>query len=222
MNEIRTKKSSLENIKILGFTPELVIDIGAAAGTVGLYDVWPESHIILVDILEKYEGEMKKICQNISSAEYYVASIGAINTKITYHMDPKEDHCLTFGNTYPSDWIKKEVNQLSLDQICYGSKLKNDFNKLLIKVDVDGGELDVIESGRQVLLEKECVVILETPLIDSEYSRLTSLLIKMQEIGYEIYDIIEPVFRPGDSALWQVDSIFVPRNSSLRTTLKYN
>jgi hypothetical protein len=43
----------------------------------------------------------------------------------------------------------------------------------------------------------------------------------MTALRYEVWDILEPVLRPSDSLLWQVDLVFVPRASALRASRGY-
>jgi len=38
----------------------------------------------------------------------------------------------------------------------------------------------------------------------------------MKDCGFIIYDIVEPLYRPVDFALWQVDTIFVKKDGKFR------
>jgi hypothetical protein len=43
----------------------------------------------------------------------------------------------------------------------------------------------------------------------------------MRDSGYEIFDLIETVYRPKDNFLWQVDSVFASKDSHLRAINSY-
>ena len=99
---MRNKNEILNLIKKNGFNPDLIIDIGAAAGTDGLYGVWEDSHHILVDILEHFTDNMRKNCNNLKSAEFHVNAVGSSNSIVYYSYDPLRPHSITFQKNIPT------------------------------------------------------------------------------------------------------------------------
>ena len=90
----------------------------------------------------------------------------------------------------------------------------------ILKIDVDGAEIDVLE-GARATLTCDCVVVIEAALLDERAARFGQIVNFMTAHGYEVWDILEPVLRPSDSLLWQVDLVFVPRDSALRASRVY-
>jgi FkbM family methyltransferase len=217
---LRTKQQSLDLLDQYGFKPELIVDVGAAAGTEGLYTTWPTAHYLLIDILPTMEAAMHEIATKMHSAEIVVAAVGSSANRLEFARHPTHPHSVALSPSAPADWIRFSVDQLTLDSIVQRSSIGWGFRRAVVKIDVDGPELDVIK-GSSTLLENECVFIIETPLCDQASSRFTSIAAYMRDCGYEIFDLIEPVYRPGDQALWQVDTIFVPRDSVYRAKRTY-
>jgi hypothetical protein len=96
-------------------------------------------------------------------------------------------------------------------------KEKNLACPFLIKVDVQGAELDVLSGGAETLKETECVV-LETSLF--EFFRGAPLVAEgmefMKRNGFLIHDIWALQYRPHDSALIMLDIAFVKANGPFR------
>jgi FkbM family methyltransferase len=220
-NTLRCKRSSLELAKNIGFNPDIIIDIGAAAGTSGLYETWPASHYVLVDIMERYRGAMIQICSQLKSAEHQICSVSAVEGHIDYHYDPLHPHRVSFNSLRPEGWSTTKVIQKTLDQITFSSALVTRPSKAIIKIDVDGGEIDVLNGGIETL-GIECIFIIEAPLCDRNIGRFTEIAMFMQSHGYEVFDIIEPIYRPSDGALWQVDLVFAPRDHAIRAQRAYS
>jgi precorrin-6B methylase 2 len=85
--------------------------------------------------------------------------------------------------------------------------LRHETPPFVIKVDVDGGELDVLTSGRTVLVEQDCAVIVETHSLELERDCMRYL----QQLGYHTrvipngwYRMFVPEFRPTAHNRWFV------------------
>ena len=85
----------------------------------------------------------------------------------------------------------------------------------LLKVDVQGSELDVL-SGAGLKLSQFEVIILEVSLIQMGVApSFNEVMQYMHEKGYRLYDFLPMYYRPLDNALWQGDAFFVRNDSSL-------
>jgi len=218
---LRNKKQSLEKLSEHGFTPDLIIDVGAAAGTDGLYEVWPECHTILIELLDHFKNDLAVLKNNLRSAEQLIRAVGSSQGIVTYHYDRHHPHRVSFQSTSPEGWKTAEVEMITLDTLLTSNLNASAARKIVLKIDVDGPEIDVLR-GAGNLLERECAVLIETPLHDRRASRFTDIAIYMRDHGYEIWDIIEPIYRPSDKALWQVDSVFLPRDHAIRSDILYS
>lgn len=219
--EMRNKKQCLDLLHSAGFFPDVIIDVGFAAGTDGLYETYKDAHYVLIEMLESFIPAMKSMSEKINSSEWHLCALGATRKNIEYFYDPTKPHCVTFNSHGPLGWQKSQILQATLDSIVLESPYTRNARKFLVKIDVDGPEIDVLK-GAEELLKKEALFIIESPLCDSDKSRFLSICNFMSHHGYEIFDLIEPVFRPIDQALWLVDVVFVPRHHWLRKMRTYN
>jgi hypothetical protein len=102
----------------------------------------------------------------------------------------------------------------TLDEVSGATTLKG---PVLLKLDVQGYELEVLRGGPRTLTLAE-VVLLEVSLL--EYNQGAPLMPEvvafMNSAGFVPYDVCGQFRRESDAALCQIDIIFVQRNSALR------
>lgn len=93
----------------------------------------------------------------------------------------------------------------------------------MIKVDVQGAELDVLEGAQQALSEAE-VIVLEVSLFEfmKGAPQFFDVVSYMKKHGFVAYDIIHGWNRPLDNALGQVDIFFVKENGMFRKDHSYS
>jgi Methyltransferase FkbM domain len=196
MTCLRNKRDSLALLDQKGFRPDIVIDIGAAGGTVGLYETWPQCRYVLVEPLSKFVPELTAICSRLPQADYRIAAAGSRTGR------------------------RDDIEMVTVDQLVAEERKRRSVHSVLLKVDVDGPEIDVL-IGSTETLALSTVVVIEAPLHDQEVGRFGQIMSFMTSRDYDCFDIIEPLFRPGDNILWQVDLVFVRRDSSLRSLFTY-
>jgi len=117
------------------------------------------------------------------------------------------------------DGDQRIVPQTTLDHEVLQHNLKCPF---LVKIDVQGFELEVLEGAVDTLKQAE-IVILEVSLFQFYKSSPTfaEVIRYMNEKKFSVYDIFNGAYRPIDDALGQVDILFVKTNGPLRTTQHY-
>jgi FkbM family methyltransferase len=208
---LRDKRKSLSLIAKSGFTPDIVIDIGVATGTDGLCDVWPSVETILVEPLAKFEPDLIRICRSLPNASYRIAAAGGGAGALRLASHPDEPYTIRPAADAPEAWPRFEVAQVTVNSLIAGKAIR----RAVLKIDVDGPELSVLR-GANAVLAVDAVVVIEAALLDTAIGRLGQIIQFMAEAGYECFDIIEPMFRAADDLLWQVDLVFVRRESELR------
>jgi Methyltransferase FkbM domain len=109
---------------------------------------------------------------------------------------------------------------MTVDQLVAEERERQGVRSVLLKVDVDGSEIDVL-AGSVETLALSTVVVIEAPLHAREVGRFGEIMSFMTSRGYDCFDIIEPLLRRGDNILWQVDLVFVRRDSGPRSTFNY-
>lgn len=210
---MRNKLEALTLIQRFGFNPVAIVDVGVATGTIGLYETWPATKYFLVEALPQFDADLQRISAGLADCECVNAFAGRSAGMVEIAVDPNADHAHVIGEA-PAEWGRATVPIVTVDSLVAPLGL-GPSTEILLKVDVDGKEIDVLEGARG-LLGSDAVVISEAALLDTDMGRFSQIVVFMSQLGYEVFDIVEPLCRPVDDVLWQVDLIFCRRSSPLR------
>lgn len=209
-------KEALEVLKNNGFEPSIVLDIGVAKGTPALYNVYPNSYYYLIEPLVEFEKDIQDILQKIKG-EYILAAAGSYTGEIkinvhTDHLDGSSIFKESMGEEADGD--ERTVQILRMDDIL---KTKVDKQSILIKLDIQGAELEALNGCRDFLDNVE-VIIMEVSMFQfmKDAPEFFDVVNYMKNINFVVYDIIFGWNRPLDNALGQVDLVFVRESSLLR------
>ena len=210
-----TMSGSLLTAKRLGFEPSTVIDVGAALGTFDLYETFPNARHLLIEPIAENEPYLAKICRKLKSAEYIIAAATKESGIFTLNVSPGLVHSsISEGvNADSQNPYLRNIPAITLDGICRERNLPGPY---LIKVDVDGQEVDVLAGATQILQHTEYVIV-EVTLFNQIYD----VIHFMKSQGFVPYDIVDLGYRPIDAALWQVDMAFVKELGLFRTDKSY-
>ena len=214
---------SLQNLKKKGFNPSTAADIGAFEGewTINFLEVFPTAKILMVEPQLKKETILKNICSQFLNVSYILALLSSSsNKKVIFYENETASHIKT---------EEEEMNNLinvpfsvtkTFDEIL--ETLQFPFPQFL-KLDVQGHEIEVLK-GAQKALTAAKVCMLEISLISlDEGTPLAYDVMKfMDEADFQLYDISQFMRRPFDKALYQLDVLFVKKNSAWITDKRWN
>lgn len=216
----RSLDEVLEHLKARGFQPATVIDVGVAYGTPGLYERFPHARLLLVEPLEEYRWRLEELRAE-RGAEFVVAAAGPAPSTMTLHVHPALVCSSTSGPRVGDDAAiqPREVPVVRLDDVCRERGLPGPH---LLKVDVEGGELDVLDGARGILHDTE-VVLLEVSLFsfNGDNPQFAEVIGRMRELGFVPYDFYGGHVRPLDGALAQLDVAFVEEAGRFRQEHTY-
>ncbi|WP_051321274.1 FkbM family methyltransferase [Chrysiogenes arsenatis] len=207
--------SVLTHIKNKGVNPQTVIDVGVAYGTNGLYGAFDSVRYLMVEPLEEYKGVLDKIASEYP-AVYTLAAAGSREGSIimNVHPDMSGSSVLKESEGAHVDGVERTVPVVTLDGETKKYGLKGPF---IIKVDVQGFELEVLKGAEETLKETE-VVIMEVSLFQfyKESPTFLDAVAFMSQKGFSPYDIFGATYRPLDDALGQVDVVFASDKGILK------
>jgi FkbM family methyltransferase len=205
----RTPEAVLAHVKRLGFEPATVIDVGVAYGTPELYDAFPASRFLLVDPLEEYAPAIDPIVQRLGSAEWVRAAAGPEPGSITINVNRAPALSSTLGHWKGQDdgGTPREVPVVRLDDLVAERSLPGPY---LVKADVEGAELRVLEGASRILADTE-LVMLEVNLFEflPGQPQLHDVVAFMKERGFVTYDFYGGHVRLLDDALAMTNMAFV-------------
>jgi len=211
----RTLGEVLAHMTGLGLRPGAVIDVGVGYGTQELYAPFPAARHLLVEPLREYEPQIAPLAARIG-AEVVYAAAGAEAGEATIHVHraPTLSSVHDGGRGDRSATTARIVPVVRVDELVRERGLPRPY---VLKVDVEGAELEVV-AGAEEILEQTEVVLLETSLFRhlGENPELADVMAAMGERGFAPYDIYGGHLRPSDGALAQVDVAFVREEGRFR------
>jgi FkbM family methyltransferase len=202
---------ALRSCKNVGLSPETVIDVGAAYGAFDLqcYKVFPDTKYILIEPLEEYKPFLEVVARSIPSVVFVLAAAAAEPGEITInvHTDLVGSSLYFEDEDSNINGVPRTVPAVTLDCLVKDGRLKAPF---LIKIDVQGAELDVLLGAEETLRDTE-YIILEVSLFEffKGGPQFYDVVTFMRSRGFVAYDIYGLQYRPLDNALSQVDIAFV-------------
>jgi len=216
-----TLSEAYQHLFQLGFRPDVVIDVGVASGSYDLYTTFPDSFFILVEPVKEFEAAIKKVLETYQG-KYILAAAGAETRQVTFnvHQHQLEGSSLlkeTMG--IQADGFERTVPMIQLDDLRLYDEYESPY---LIKVDVQGGELEVVKGAEKTLSRAE-VVVLEVSMFQFQKGapEFYDVVNFMKLSGFDAYDIILGWNRPYDNALGQIDMVFVKENGLFRKSHVY-
>ncbi len=215
-NQRQSFAGALSHIKRLGFEPRTVIDVGIAYGTHVLYDAYPKAAYLLVEPLEEFKPCLDRIAQQYENVQYVIAAAGsqAGSRVINVHPDLSGSSFLLECEESNVNGKPRTVPTVILDEICRKKGLKGPY---LIKIDVQGAELDVLAGATETLKDTD-YVILEVTLFGTflEGPQFYNIIDFMKVRGFAFYEVLDLNYRPFDGALCQMDIAFVKESGRFR------
>jgi FkbM family methyltransferase len=212
----RTPEAVLAHVKRLGFAPSTVVDVGVAYGTPELYEAFPDARFLLVDPLDEYAPAIDQIVGRLRSAEWVRAAAGPDPGSITINVNRAPALSSTLGHWKGQDdgGTPREVPVVRIDDLVAERSLPGPF---VLKADVEGAELRVLEGASRVLSETE-LVMLEVNLFEflPGQPQLHDVVAFMKERGFVTYDFYGGHVRLLDDALAMTNMAFVRDDGMFR------
>lgn len=216
-------KGLLVQAKQIGFVPESVVDVGAAYGafTRECKEVFPKTAYVLVEPLKEYEEFLKSAVKSLQRGEYVLAAAGRQLGQITINVHPDLVGSSLYLEAEGSivNGFQREVPVITLDSLVEEGRIQT---PVLLKIDVQGAELDVLSGGEMMLSSTEYAFI-EISLFEffKGGPQLYDIIKFMKARGFVTYDITGLQYRPLDNALSQIDIAFVKQGGLFRWHHQY-
>lgn len=207
----------LARAKARGLNPVTIIDVGASDGIWSLRARrhFPAARFLLFEPLAERQVALQRLqAQHGFAIEASVA--GATIGHVAFAVDPALDGS---GVTTADTTGARHVPQTTVDHAASSRGLLGPY---CLKLDTHGYELPVLSGATQVLTQTELLIIEAYNFnLTPDCLRFHELCAWLEARGFRCCDLADPMRRPGDGALWQMDLAFAPKDHPLFATNHY-
>lgn len=209
-------------LQATGFRPTTVVDIGVATDTEDLYQWFPNSNYIFVEPVKEFEPHLNELI-NRYKGHYILAAAGSYDGEIELDVSADLGGSSIFRHRLADDkkleealgiptTVKRTVPIWRLDTIWEDLEAQG---PALLKIDVQGGELEVLRGATNCLQNFE-IVLLEIGLLETYIGQpvLADYIKFMNEHGYSVIDFINAGYA-NNGILMEVDAVFAKKDGWL-------
>ena len=198
-----------------GFRPNGIIDIGAYQGewSRSIARIYPEAPILMIEALAEKKPQLEAIRALLPRAEIELSLLGR-SEGADADFNVMETGSSLYSERSNAPRTRRSLKMHTLDNVLKNyPKLKK---PLLIKLDVQGAELDVLSGGSNALAETE-VMQLEVALMNYNEGApdMNAVLSFIAERNFVFFDICGFI-KPNPKYLSQIDVLFVRKDLKLR------
>jgi FkbM family methyltransferase len=207
-------ESTLLRMQRSGFRAYFAIDVGAYAGewTTLCKAVFPEARVLMIEPQAARQHGLAGVAAHFEDVTVMQTLLGeSIQSAVPFY--EKETASSVLPETEREDQPSSFLPMTTLDELLD----EHHFQCVdLLKLDVQGYELDVLRGGERTLAVTDaCLVEVNLIPVHSGAPLLHQVVAFMAERRFRAYDISSLYRRPYDNALWQVDMMFVRMDSPL-------
>jgi FkbM family methyltransferase len=193
------------------------IDVGASDGSWSLLARrhFPSAKFLLFEPLAERQAALDALRAR-HGFEIVAAAAGAHAGSISFHIDSNLDGS---GVAAAESGGTRPVPVETIDEAVAAHALPGPF---ALKLDTHGHELPVLDGATRTLARADLLIIEAYNFTLAPGSpRFHELCAWLETRGFRCCDLADPMRRPGDGALWQMDLAFAPAASPLFKSNRY-
>lgn len=199
---------ALRKLQSLRWSPREVVDVGAARGewTIECRRLFPDARYLLIEPLTSHSAGLADLARRNPSVRVWCGAVGATDGTATIRCHGDQSSLLVANDT-EFHGTDLEVPLRTLDSLVYAGELDRPD---LVKLDVQGYELEVLR-GAATVLENAEVLVLELSFrrLYAGQPLAHEVIAFLGRQGFRIADICTYSQRARDAALLQSDFLFV-------------
>ena len=214
MNRFQAIDACMHGLAERAYRPRVIIDGGAH---VGQFAVLARKSFAGAEAFHLFEPQqaclpqLRKLC----AREGFILHECALSSQSGTLRFASTDRPSTGASVVQDDAPASEVVACTLDEVLAGRLEPG--HRSLLKLDLQGHELDALRGGEKLLHAVE-VVLIEAYFYSQSQSRVSAameVIAFMGSSGFVLYDIASLSGRPRDNRLREADFVFVRQNSQL-------
>lgn len=184
-----------------------VIDVGASDGrwsrmTEGAF---PDAEYLLVEANAAHEPSLVRHCRRRPRASYVLVAATSTDGGVAFDAtDPFHGVAGRPGSHTPG---MTEHPGRSLSSLVQERRLEGPY---LVKLDTHGHEREILQGMQDILADTEALIVeVYNPAVGTGLPPFWEICHEIVEMGFDVFDLCEPLYRPADGAFWQADLVFV-------------
>ncbi|NBW22603.1 MAG: FkbM family methyltransferase [Caulobacteraceae bacterium] len=198
-------RKRLQYYKDQGSIFNKVLDIGAYEGEFYLMfkEFFPKADILMIEANEEKESRLKSI------GPYKIALLGSEDNKEVDYFKCKDG--IPTGNGIYRENTQFKFESEKKKSITLPTLLGSNNGYDLIKMDVQGSELDIIKGALPIIRKTDSLLLeLQTLEYNKGAPMASDVISYLQGIGFDMVDILNLMY--SENHLIQVDVLFINRN----------
>ncbi|TKB26461.1 FkbM family methyltransferase [Desulfopila sp. IMCC35006] len=204
--------SGLQRIIDHGIDVKSIIDIGASDGkwSMNALPCFPDAQFHAIEPLEEREEALQYLRKKHKRFDYELCVAGNTNNEQVLLNVAKDLDGSTVGGRGGS---QRYVKQITIDSLVRSKKISGPF---LMKFDTHGYELPILEGAKETLLSTNIIImeVYNFKITDSSLF-FYEMCGHMKRLGFQCFDIVDPMLRYYDKAFWQMDIFFYRQDCKL-------
>lgn len=217
-NKISNFQSSIEKLSEFGFSPKIIFDIGSFEGDSLSTFIrrWPNSNIVSFEIIPEKVDILKEKFKNRNVIIRNEIVSNSIRNEVGLFLDENATsiHASNDGRVKPKIYLE----QTTIDEVIREINLIPN----LLHIDTVTNELEILLGAEQALKRIDVVIVQVNVLeVYDVKIRTSEIFVLLEKNGLVLFDILEIHRRPKDNIMWNMDLIFVQKDSKWRRDKKW-
>lgn len=196
-----------------------IIDIGASNGKWALNasEIFPRANFLLVEPLSEREQELAALRKAHPQFDYALCAVGEASGETPFHVSDDLDGSGIGGSGGPA--ATRTVPLRSIDSLVRERNLRGPF---LLKLDTHGFEVPILAGARETLRQTSLLIVeVYNFKISDCCLRFHEMCSHLETLGFRCCDLADPMLRPKDGILWQMDFAFMASDSPAWESASY-
>lgn len=206
----------LMTLRALGLAPQHIVDIGANHGgwsRVAL-SVFPGVNLTLFEPQQSLDKFLADLAKTPNVLIHY-EGVGDIDGQLPFTLHDRDDSCSFVYDAAEATALGFTQNQIKICRLDTALADSPFPPPDIVKIDAEGLDLKVLE-GAPKTLETAQVVLVEASVANRDYpNSVLEVVIKMNDLGFRLFDITDLNRTPTHKVLWLVEAVFVRKGSAI-------